>query len=159
MLLCIIIQNVITQHNILQQNNIDSCYFWTINLSIKLHMWTIHVTHLYDYSYISGRTICASHWHDFHGLFKNLSCIRYSEMAFHCMKRHAIVHHYAQYQLHSIILHSTFSLIDVIFQRGICYISRRFMLHIRMIEVTYLDAARFVSPRFVMVEFNISMGY
>ena len=66
-------------------------------------------------------------------------------MAFSGIKRHAIVHYYAQYQSHSIILYSTYTLIDCISQRGICYISGRLRLHIWAIVVTQLDDLCFAS--------------
>ena len=74
-------------------------------------------------------TICASHQRDYLGWVKYQSSIGQSEMAFHDMKRYIIVHYYKQHQFHSKMLYSTYTLIDVIIQRGICYISGRWALH------------------------------
>ena len=70
-----------------------------------------------------------------------------SNLVLQFIQLHVIVHYYGEYQSHNIILCNIYTLVHVISQQGIRYISGWFMLHIWTIEITYLDDLRFASSR------------
>ena len=93
-----------------------SCYFWTIK---RLHIWTIHITHLDDWGHISGRVVLRLNTIVMVGL-RIRSLLDGSKWHFMPCKDML----YKQYQAHSIIL---------------CSIFISFMLFLKEEYVTYLD--------------------
>ena len=107
-----------------------------------------NVAYLGDSSCICGRlrlhiwTICVSPLYDCHRRVKNQNSISGSEwhaMACNGMKKHAVVHHYMKYQPRSIMPFRTYTFLNIISELSEGYISGRFILHIWTSGVTYLD--------------------
>ena len=120
-------------YHIFEQINVNSCYFWTFK---RLHIWTIHVTHLNDFSYTSGRFGLRISTIFMAGLriSRLIDRANWHFMAWKGMLSYNIIHNINC----TAWLYSTYALIHYISQ-GICYISGWFMLHIWTMEVTYLD--------------------